>query len=92
MNIFYGSAAGASTQFFVYPLDYIRTRLTNDIQLAKTGAQRQFDGILDCMKKTYSWDGMRGLYRGFVVSCVFMMIYRGIYFGLNDSVKPVIPS
>ncbi len=90
--MFYGSAAGASTQFFVYPLDYIRTRLTNDIQLAKIGAQRQFQGISDCMKKTYSWDGVRGLYRGFVVSCFFMMIYRGIYFGLNDSVKPILSS
>ncbi|MFM7850775.1 MAG: MC/SLC25 family protein [Flammeovirgaceae bacterium] len=30
-----GSLAGASTQFFVYPLDYTRTRLTNDIQMAK---------------------------------------------------------
>ena len=36
-NTFYGSAAGASTQFFVYPLDYVRTRLTNDIELAKSG-------------------------------------------------------
>ena len=43
------------------------------------------------MKKTYQWDGMRGLYRGFVVTCLFMMIYRGIYFGLNDSVKQEIP-
>lgn len=80
-----------STQFFVYPLDYIRTRLTNDIQMVKTGAQRQFTGIYDCMKKTIQWDGLRGIYRGFVVSCVFMMIYRGIYFGLNDSIKPIIP-
>jgi solute carrier family 25 (adenine nucleotide translocator) protein 4/5/6/31 len=90
-NMLYGSIAGASTQFFVYPLDYVRTRLTNDIQIAKAGGTRQFDGILDCMKKTWSWDGLRGLYRGFVVSCVFMMIYRGFYFGLNDSIKPLVP-
>ena len=90
-NAIYGSAAGASTQFFVYPLDYIRTRLTNDIQMVKAGGKRQFDGILDCGRKTIASDGIRGVYRGFVVSCVFMMIYRGIYFGLNDSVKPVLP-
>lgn len=88
----YGSIAGASTQFFVYPLDYVRTRLTNDMQNARTGGTRQFQGIFDCMRKTYASDGLRGLYRGFVVSCVFMMIYRGFYFGLNDSVKPILPS
>ncbi len=89
--MFGGSLAGASTQFFVYPLDYTRTRLTNDIYLAKTGMKRQFAGIADCFKKTYKWDGIRGLYRGFVVSCLFMMIYRGIYFGLNAGVKEEIP-
>ena len=72
-------------------MDYTRTRLTNDIQMAKRGIERQFNGIIDCMKKTYQWDGIRGLYRGFVVSCVFMMIYRGFYFGLNDTIKPHIP-
>jgi solute carrier family 25 (adenine nucleotide translocator) protein 4/5/6/31 len=36
-NVVSGSAAGASTQFFVYPLDYTRTRLTNNIRLAKIG-------------------------------------------------------
>jgi solute carrier family 25 (adenine nucleotide translocator) protein 4/5/6/31 len=90
VNVASGSVAGASTQFFVYPMDYTRTRLTNDIQLAKAGHKRQFDGIIDCMRKTYQSDGMRGLYRGFVVSCIFMMIYRGFYFGLNDSIKPMI--
>jgi solute carrier family 25 (adenine nucleotide translocator) protein 4/5/6/31 len=87
----YGSAAGASAQFFVYPLDYVRTRLTNDIQIAKAGGKSQFNGIQDCIKKTIEWDGLRGLYRGFVVSCVFMMFYRGFYFGLNDTIKPHLP-
>jgi solute carrier family 25 (adenine nucleotide translocator) protein 4/5/6/31 len=90
-NIASGSAAGASTQFFVYPLDYTRTRLTNDIQLALAGQKRQYKGIIDCMRQTYETDGYRGLYRGFIVSCVYMMIYRGIYFGLNDSIKPLLP-
>lgn len=48
-----GSLAGASTQFFVYPLDYTRTRLTNDIQQSKSVGQRQYNGIIDCIRKTY---------------------------------------
>ena len=86
-----GSLAGASTQCFVYPLDYTRTRLTNDIVMSQLGKERQFNGIVDCMRKTFSTDGLRGLYRGFVVTCLFMMVYRGIYFGLNASVKEQVP-
>ena len=53
-NVKGGSLAGASTQCFVYPLDYTRTRLTNDIVMAKIGGRgRQFNGIIDCMRKTY---------------------------------------
>ena len=82
-----GALAGASTQCFVYPMDYTRTRLTNDIVMSNLGRERQFNGIIDCMRKTLNSDGLRGLYRGFAVTCIFMMVYRGIYFGLNAAVK-----
>ena len=36
-NVMGGSLAGASTQCFVYPLDYTRTRLTNDIVMSRLG-------------------------------------------------------
>jgi hypothetical protein len=52
--------------------------------------KRQFNGIIDCYVKTIKADGVRGLYRGFVVSCVCIFIYRGLYFGLFDSLKPVL--
>lgn len=91
-NVKCGSLAGATTQLFVYPLDYTRTRLTNDIVMAKLGGNRQFNGVMDCMKTTYQSDGIRGLYRGFAVSCMFMMVYRGMYFGLNAGVKEQVPS
>ena len=35
--------------------------------------------------------GVAGLYRGFVISCVGIIVYRGLYFGLYDSVKPLLP-
>jgi len=34
-------------------------------------------------------DGVLGLYRGFWVSCTCIFIYRGLYFGLFDSLKPI---
>lgn len=42
-------------------------------------------------KKTLATDGVVGLYRGFVISCVGIVIYRGLYFGMYDSVKPLLP-
>jgi len=89
-NLASGGAAGASSLFFVYSLDYARTRLANDAKLAKKGSERQFNGLLDVYKKTIKVDGLAGLYRGFNISCVGIIVYRGLYFGLYDSLKPAI--
>merc|ERR1712050_626692 len=42
------------------------------------------------MGKTLKSDGIQGLYRGFVISCVGIFVYRGMYFGLYDSLKPIL--
>jgi solute carrier family 25 (adenine nucleotide translocator) protein 4/5/6/31 len=75
----------------VYSLDYVRTRLANDTKGAKKGGERQFNGLIDCYVKTVKSDGIAGLYRGFVISCVGIVVYRGFYFGLYDSLKPLLP-
>jgi len=89
-NIISGGAAGAMSLCFVYSLDYARTRLANDAKgVKKGGGERQFNGLLDVYKKTLAADGISGLYRGFVISCVGIMVYRGFYFGLYDTLKPM---
>nr|GEU84863.1 ADP,ATP carrier protein 1, mitochondrial-like [Tanacetum cinerariifolium] len=89
-NLASGGAAGASSLFFVYSLDYARTRLANDSKAAKKGGERQFNGLVDVDKKTLASDGIAGFYRGFNISCVGIIVYRGLYFGLYDSLKPVV--
>ncbi|KAH0719854.1 hypothetical protein KY290_004775 [Solanum tuberosum] len=89
-NLASGGAAGASTLLFVYSLDYARTRLTNDAKAAKKGGERQFNSLLDVYRKTIKSDGIPGLYRGFTISCVGIVVYRGLYFGVYDSLKPVV--
>lgn len=89
-NLASGGAAGASSLLFVYSLDYARTRLANDSKAAKKGGERQFNGLVDVYKKTLATDGIAGLYRGFNISCVGIIVYRGLYFGLYDSLKPVL--
>ncbi len=41
-------------------------------------------------KKTLATDGIGGLYRGFGPSVAGIVVYRGLYFGMYDSIKPVL--
>jgi len=92
-NLASGGLAGAASLLFVYSLDYARTRLANDAkQSKKGGGDRQFNGLVDVYRKTLASDGIAGLYRGFVVSCVGIIVYRGLYFGIFDTVIPSLPS
>eukprot|EP01088_Endostelium_zonatum_P000832 TRINITY_DN11088_c0_g1_i1.p1 TRINITY_DN11088_c0_g1~~TRINITY_DN11088_c0_g1_i1.p1 ORF type:complete len:325 (-),score=69.71 TRINITY_DN11088_c0_g1_i1:69-1043(-) len=87
-NIAAGSAAGAASLCFVYPLDFVRTRLGADVG---KGANRQFNGLLHCLTSIYRSDGLIGLYRGFLVSIQGIVVYRGAFFGLFDTLKAYVP-
>ncbi|KAL0256972.1 ADP/ATP carrier protein [Diplodia seriata] len=90
-NLASGGAAGATSLLFVYSLDYARTRLANDAKSTKAGGgERQFNGLVDVYKKTLASDGIAGLYRGFGPSVAGIIVYRGLYFGMYDSIKPVV--
>merc|ERR1712193_463513 len=86
-NIASGGFAGSMSLTVVYSLDFARTKLANDAK-GKDG-KRKYNGLIDVYKKTLASDGIGGLYRGFVISCVGIFIYRGLYFGIYDTVKPM---
>jgi len=84
INMASGGLAGAGSLCIVYPLDYARTRLASDVGSGK----RDFNGLGDCLKKTAAGPkGFLGLYNGFGVSVVGIIPYRGVYFGLYDSLS-----
>jgi solute carrier family 25 (adenine nucleotide translocator) protein 4/5/6/31 len=87
-NMASGGASGAMLMLFVYPLDFARTRLALDI--GKTLADREFKGLGDCLIKVTKSDGVYGLYRGFSISVVGIIIYRTLYFGLFDTGKSIL--
>ena len=66
----------------------IQHRLANDAK--GKGGERQFNGLIDVYTKTLKSDGIQGLYRGFAISAVGIFIYRGMYFGLFDTLKPLL--
>lgn len=83
-NLASGGAAGATSMLFVYPLDFARTRLGADVG---KGKERQFTGLIDCVKKIHAKDGMKGLYQGFGVSLGGIIVYRAAFFGGFDTAK-----
>ncbi|ERN04112.1 hypothetical protein AMTR_s00077p00038260 [Amborella trichopoda] len=89
-NFASGSAAGAMTSFLLYHLDYARTRLGTDSKDPQANTKRQFKGLLDVYRKTLATDGIVGLYRGFTVSIAGITLYRGLYFGIYDTMKPIV--
>jgi len=83
-NMASGGLAGAGSLCIVYPLDYARTRLASDVGTGK----RDFKGLGDCLVKTARGEqGIMGLYNGFGVSVAGIIPYRGVYFGLYDSLR-----
>merc|ERR1712051_164523 len=83
-NCMSGGAAGATSLTVVYPLDFARTRLAADVG---SGGEREFSGLVDCLKKIAAKDGPQGLYRGFGISVVGIIAYRASYFGMFDTGK-----
>ena len=82
VNMASGGLAGASSLLIVYPLDFARTRLGADVG---KGADREFNGLVDCISKTMKKGGFFSLYQGFGISVAGIIVYRGAYFGFYDS-------
>eukprot|EP00475_Leptophrys_vorax_P025985 TRINITY_DN3637_c0_g1_i1.p1 TRINITY_DN3637_c0_g1~~TRINITY_DN3637_c0_g1_i1.p1 ORF type:complete len:310 (-),score=40.96 TRINITY_DN3637_c0_g1_i1:16-945(-) len=88
-NVLSGAVAGAISFSIVYPLDFARTRLASD-KISHGSGERQFKGMHDVFRKTMATDGVLGLYRGYTVTCIGVVIYRGWYFGFYDTLKPML--
>lgn len=88
INMASGGLAGAGSLCIVYPLDYARTRLASDVGSGK----KSFNGLADCLAKTAKGpSGVMGLYNGFGVSVIGIIPYRGVYFGVNDTLADLNP-
>ena len=88
VNMASGGLAGAGSLCIVYPLDYARTRLASDVG----SGQKSFNGLADCLVKTAKGpSGIMGLYNGFGVSVMGIIPYRGVYFGMFDTLLGVNP-
>ena len=56
-------------------------------QVYKFISDREFSGMVDCMKKIMKADGLSGLYQGFAISVFGIIVYRAAFFGFYDTTK-----
>lgn len=85
VNMLSGGLAGTTTNIFLFPLEFVRTRLAADI--GKSCKDRQFNGFGDCVIKIFNAEGITGLYRGYFITIPLTFVYRSIYFGFYDNGK-----
>ncbi|KAG8713063.1 hypothetical protein FRC11_013412 [Ceratobasidium sp. 423] len=68
-DIAYGSAAGMVSKVFEHPFDLCKVRLQSQV----LDATARFSGPIDCLYKTWKFEGIRGLYRGLPMPIVGAM-------------------
>lgn len=88
-NLIVGVFGGFIFYVLLYFFDYCRNRLVVDILYVGIDGKRQwqFKGIFDVYRKILCFDGIVGLYCGFMVFCMGVVVYWGVYFGLYDILR-----
>ncbi|KAK6052512.1 hypothetical protein COOONC_09981 [Cooperia oncophora] len=75
-NFLIGFAAGAAVMCVTNPIWVTKTRLCLQYE---TGAAKKYSGMVDCLRKIYLEEGVRGLYRDYLAQCTVhfkFMIYN----------------
>jgi len=80
LNTVSGISSGFLIITLLYPLDYARLKITNNIK----GDNSR---IWKTIRRTFQAEGLRGIYRGVLMSYLGMTIFRGTFFGLFDTFK-----
>ncbi|KAG5725248.1 Amino-acid transporter arg-13 [Termitomyces sp. T112] len=92
-NSVFGSFAGMVSGVFEYPFDLAKVRLQaqNLSPISGTHLPR-FNGPLDCLKQTWTEEGLRGLYRGLPVPIVGSMAETAALFVAYSGFQDIIRS
>lgn len=87
-HFFYGGVTGAWAAAVTHPIRYVGTKLACD---AKVDGKYQYASIWDIVKKTFASDGIPGFYRGILTMTSYHFVYRAVYFGFYDAIRPLLP-
>jgi hypothetical protein len=94
-STYFGNIAGMISSLggiiVSYPLEYAYIRLVSDKHSITKEGVKQFNSISQVLSETFKGDGIRGLYRGILLSFGAIALYRVSYFGLYDIWKSLSP-
>ncbi|KAJ2803215.1 Mitochondrial carrier protein ymc2 [Coemansia guatemalensis] len=57
----YGAAAGFAMWLTSYPIDVVKSKMQTD---GFAGSSQKYSGSIDCIRKTFEKEGLRGFFRG----------------------------
>jgi solute carrier family 25 folate transporter 32 len=81
------------SRFFVsillYPFTVVRTRLQQPQIIAKSEAK--YKGAIDCFRKSYQNEGVRGFYKGFAPNTMRSLPSNALFFFCYEMIKNAIP-
>ncbi|XP_067014802.2 putative tricarboxylate transport protein, mitochondrial [Anabrus simplex] len=83
-GIIAGGITGGIEICITFPTEYVKTQLQLD---EKSGAAKQYHGIVDCVKKTVRNHGFFGLYRGLSVLLYGSIPKSAVRFGAFETFK-----
>lgn len=87
-EISYGSVAGMISKVFEHPFDLTKVRLQSQV----LDSSARFSGPIDCLRKTWLNEGIRGLYRGLPAPVFGAMAENASLFFTYDLFKSLIRS
>lgn len=84
-DLIFGSVAGVAGKIVEYPFDTIKVRL--QVQPLNGSA---YSGSIDCIRRSLSEDGVRGLYRGLSAPLVGSMFENSVLFVTYNHIQSLI--
>lgn len=89
-EFFNAALTGFSSLVFLYPLDYMRTRLATDVG----GTHREFEGLSDLCRKTLhgGGKGVWSFYHGMSPALAGPLLYRSTYLAIYDYARALMPT
>jgi solute carrier family 25 protein 34/35 len=84
-----GTLAGSIPVLVSNVPETLKTRMQLDGEVTRTGyrTQRQYVNVIDALKKTVKFDGLRGLHAGLGAALIHQAILDGLRLGLFEPIR-----
>lgn len=78
-----GGLAGIGNSIISCPMELVRIRL----QVQKDNVAKQYNGSVDCAKKIIREHGIRGMYKGYIITVIREFFLYSFYFSSYEMIK-----